>query len=509
MKNIIKKESLRTAICLMLVLVMAVTILPENVQAVTVKSGFTMDLVDLKRSGDIKCFGKVGKGGAKFLNTVVEAPEGATVYIEEDFHICSGKYVYQVYYEGRNWAVEAKRIEGLAETARGTAHATYTKRSKKNGIKVKKTALVGDVMDPLHYYFIYAKPKATDKNCIGFVAVGAGIQVINENYNSEWAEILWGNYSVGYIKKDCLNYADGDLAGLELRRQQDVKQAKKAKLTYKGILKDYDKDLKKKEFCRLAVNWYKATGHTLPKQSKKSPYTDTKDPYVIMAHQLGIVKSTSNKKFRPDKMLTNNQYNQLVKRLLKITKNSKVYDYMKTYSSDSTDEGCGVSRETALCNFYRSYRMLQKKNYLVGGDDWRYSEVTYTISPADNPMVCLDVFEAKNDVGAEIGLYSKKGSKNQKFLIYYVNGFTTINSLSSQKTMSGSRDKVYQDRIWYEREKMTIEYNDDGTVCIQNGEGLYLDIKGGKAVSNAHLCFAPKSDSSTQKFVFTLIESET
>lgn len=124
-------------------------------------------------------------------------------------------------------------------------------------------------------------------------------------------------------------------------------------------------------------------------------------------------------------------------------------------------------------------------------------------------MVCLDVFEAKNDVGAEIGLYSKKGSKNQKFLIYYVNGFTTINSLSSQKTMSGSRDKVYQDRIWYEREKMTIEYNDDGTVCIQNGEGLYLDIKGGKAVSNAHLCFAPKSDSSTQKFVFTLIESET
>ena len=306
MKNIIKKESLRTAICLMLVLVMAVTILPENAQAVTVKSGFTMDLVDLKRSGDIKCFGKVGKGGAKFLNTVVEAPEGATVYIEEDFHICSGKYVYQVYYEGRNWAVEAKRIEGLAETARGTAHATYTKRSKKNGIKVKKTALVGDVMDPLHYYFIYAKPKATDKNCIGFVAVGAGIQVINENYNSEWAEILWGNYSVGYIKKDCLNYADGDLAGLELRRQQDVKQAKKAKLTYKGILKDYDKDLKKKEFCRLAVNWYKATGHTLPKQSKKSPYTDTKDPYVIMAHQLGIVKSTSNKKFRPDKMLTNN-----------------------------------------------------------------------------------------------------------------------------------------------------------------------------------------------------------
>lgn len=509
MRGRIKKQSIRTAIGLMLVLAMLVTILPESAQAAGTTSGFTTDLVDLSRSATFRTYAKAGKGGAGFIGTSLGAPEGTVLYIEDGRNTCSGKYIYRVYYEGRMWTIYASKVVELKDTAYMTAYyAKQNRESKGKKIKVKKTALVGNVMDPLHYYYIYAKPKVTEENCIAAVAVGETIPVIKENYNSKWAEVLWGN-AIGYIQKDCLNYTDGYLSDLGLRSQQDVKQAKKAKLTYNGILKNYGKDLTKKEFCRLAVNWYKATGNTLPKQSKKSPFTDTKDSYVIMAYQLGIVKSTSNKKFQPNKMLTHDQYNALVKKLLSVTKNSKVYDYMSTYSLSSTSEGDGVSREEALRKFYQSYRMLQKKDYLVGGDDYRYSEITYTISPADNPNVCLDVWEWSNAVGGEIGLYDKKGSKNQKFLIYYVNGFTTINSLYSQKTLAGTTKKVYQDRIWYNCEKLTIEYNDDGTVCIKNGDGLYLDIKGGAAVSGAHLIYAPKSGSSSQKFVFNLIESET
>lgn len=509
MKGILKKQTLRTVCCLLLVITMFVTILPESVQAAGTKSGFTTDLADLGRSATFRTYAKAGKGGVGFIGTSLGAPEGANLYIEDGRNTCSGKYIYRVYYEGRMWTIYASGVTDLQDTAYSTAYYATADREK-NGkkVKAKKTALVGDVMDPLHYYYIYAKPKVTEKNCIAAAAVGETIYVIKENYNSKWAEILWGGV-IGYIQKDCLNYADSYLSGIGIRSQQDVKQAKKAKLTYNGILKNYDKDLTKKEFCKLAVNWYKAMGNTLPKQSKKSPFTDTKDSSVIMAYQLGIVKSTSNKKFQPNKMLTCNQYNTMVKRLLNITKNSKVYDYMSTYSSSSTSAGFGISREEALRKFYQSYRMLQKKDYLVGGDDWRYSEVTYTISPADNPNICLDVWEWSDAVGGEIGLYDKKGSKNQKFLIYYVNGFTTINSLYSQKTLAGTTKKVYQDRIWYNCEKLTIEYNDDGTVCIKNGDGLYLDIKGGAAVSGAHLIYAPKSGSSSQKFVFNLIESET
>lgn len=200
------------------------------------------------------------------------------------------------------------------------------------------------------------------------------------------------------IQKDCLNFADAYLAGREIRSQQDIKQAKKAKLTYSGILKNYGKNLTKAEFCRLAVNWY----------------------------------------------------------------------------------------------------------YLISSDDYAVSRNVYTISPADNPNICLDVWGSEKSAGAEIGLYNKNGGKNQYFFLYHVNGFTIIDNLNSQETLNGTTNKVYQDRRWYDSERMTFEYNNDGTICIKNGDDLYLDIQGGKAISGAHLMFAPKSGSSTQKFVFTL-----
>ena len=61
-----KKQSLRTAICLMLVLVMFVTILPENVQAASSAASFTTDLVDLNGWEMIRAYGKAGKGGVVF-----------------------------------------------------------------------------------------------------------------------------------------------------------------------------------------------------------------------------------------------------------------------------------------------------------------------------------------------------------------------------------------------------------------------------------------------------------
>lgn len=451
----------------MLMLAMTATILPEPVQAA--ESGFTTDLVDLRREAEFQIYGKVGKGGANFANTVVRAPEGATLYIERR-ESCSGKSIYRVYYEGRMWSVYSKDVAELKDTAHDTAYREWWNREKVQGKKIKvKTALVGDVMDPCHYYYIYAKPNATDGNCIGAVAVGADVSVINENYNSKWAEILWG-------------------------------QAKKAKLTYSGILQNYDKNLTKAEFCRLAVNWYQATGHKLPKQSTKSTYTDTNDPYVIMAYQLGIVKDTTNKEFQPDKKPTCSQYNALMKNLLRVTKDEKkVYDYVSERSSSYWR----VSRETAIRSFYRAYRLVQKKDYLISSDDYAVSRNVYTISPTDNPNVCLDVFNKANESGAEIGLYKNNGDTNQKFFLYNVNGFTIINNAWSQKTLNGTTQKVYQDYREYEAEKMRFQYNNDGTVCIINGDGLYLDIKDGQAVSGAHLMFAPKSGSSTQKWVFS------
>lgn len=493
-----KKRSLRTTICLMLVLAMLATILPENVQAASSAASFTTDLVDLNGWEMIKAYGKAGKGGVSFPDTSLGIPEGETVYVIDSRSTCEGKRLYRVYYEGRVWSAYSNNILDLKDTALVDAYLTKQNRELKGKkVKAKKDAVVGNVMDPLHYYYVYAKPKVSDKNCIGAVCVGDTMRVINANYNSKWAEVLWKSDYVGYIQKDCLNYADAYLGYLSLRSQQDVKQAKKAKLTFDGILKDYDKELTKKEFCRLAVNWYKATGHKLPKQSKKSPYTDTNDSYVIMAYQLGIIKSTPNKKFQPNKEVSYTQFNSMMKSMLSVAKvQKKVYPYVQSNFI--------VTREDAIRKLYKAYKMVQKKKYLITGDDYYYSNLVYTISPADNPNVCLDDWEWSDASGAEIGLYEKKaGNKNQKFVLYNVNGFTIITNVWSQKTLNGTTQKVYQDFREYEAEKMRFQYNNDGTVCIINGDGLYLDIKDGQAVSGAHLIFAPKSGSSTQKFVFT------
>lgn len=67
------------------------------------------------------------------------------------------------------------------------------------------------------------------------------------------------------------------------------------------------------------------------------------------------------------------------------------------------------------------------------------------------------------------------------------------------------RRGAYQYDKGYESQKMTIKYNKDGTVYIVNGDGLYLDIEEGEAVSDATLIFAPKSGKSSQKFVFNYV----
>lgn len=504
MRRIVRKcPYLCAVICLMLVIAMTVTILPEPVQAATT-SGFTMDLADLNSPMTFQSYGKAGPGGAGLISTSLVVPEGETIYIEDGRNTCEGQYIYKIFYEGRLWTTYASDVVDLNSTE-------YTALCNRVAIDLafgekplepKKNVVVGDVMDPYHYYYVYAEPKVTDANCIGAVAVGAKIQVVKEKYNSKWAKILWHGCPA-YIQRDCLNSEDAYLADLDLRSQQDIKLAKKAKLTYKGILKDYGDNLTKKEFCRLAVSWYKATGHKLPKQSKKSPYSDTKDSYVIMAYQLGIIKAASNKKFQPNKELTGDEYHKLMKSMVKAAKQpAGLYDYV------CQTGGSGVTRVDVLREFYRLYRMLQKKDYLLSNDSWRYGDILYTISPADNADVCLDVWGWDNANGAEIGLYEKSGGDNQKFFLFNVNGFTTINNQWSQKTLAGTTEKVYQDRIWYECEKMSFEYNKDGTVCIKNGDGLYLDIKDGEAVSGAHLIFAPKSGKSSQKFVFNLVKKK-
>ncbi len=509
MKEITKKrQPLRTIISLMLVLVMLAGVLAEPVQAAVYTPGLTTDFAQLEPIASFQTYGKAGPGGAGILNTVLTIPEGETVYLMYERNTCNGMYIYSVFWKGRMWQVNAKDIVDLKATKFNSAYTEKWAREEIKGqtVKVKKTVLLGKITEPLKYYYVYADPKVKDGNVIGVYAAGGAVDIIKENYNAKWAEILFGQ-CVGYVQRDYLNHADSYLSGATRNTQASIKQAKKLGLA-KGVIKPgaYDSWIKKKDFCRLAVNWYKATGHKLPKQSKKSPFTDTKDPYVIMAYQLGIVKSTKNKKFKPNEELLGDQFDTLVKRLLRVAgAPSEIFGVLNAHTLDSYSRA-GITRECALVGFYNAYRMLQKTDYLVNDFyDPDYS-IAYTISPADNPKLCLDVYGKSTDRGAPIGLWEKNNDKNQQFRIKEIHGFTLIYNINSGKALTGTDNGVYQEAIGYDCQKLSFKYNSDGTVSIINGNGLYLDIKGGVAKSGGELIWAQQSGSSSQKFVFNVVK---
>ena len=228
MKNIIKKESLRTAICLMLVLAMIVTILPENVQAATSTPGFTLDLTDLASPMPLAAYGKA-TAGARFMDTSkISIPEGTTIYVADDRFTCSSMHIYRVFYNGRAFNMDSKYVADLKDTA-APDHYSSQDREKAEG-----SAVVGNITDPNHYFYIYAKPSEKVQNCRGAVAAGETIEIFKEKYNSKWAKILWhtpnGHNIFGYIQRKYINSADSYLAGAERSHQQAIKLAKKRNL---------------------------------------------------------------------------------------------------------------------------------------------------------------------------------------------------------------------------------------------------------------------------------------
>ena len=166
-------------------------------------------------------------------------PKGATVYLADGRNACSGLFVYRAYYEGRAYTVDSKDITDMKDVSWKSSWIQSSAYKDKNGridikkVKVEKSTVVGNVSDPYHYYYIYAKPSTESKYVIGAVSAGATIDVVKEKYNAKWAKVMCGienTTAFGYIKRADLNTTDSYLAGVNRKYQQSVKLAKKAKI---------------------------------------------------------------------------------------------------------------------------------------------------------------------------------------------------------------------------------------------------------------------------------------
>lgn len=448
----------------MLAVILTAMTSAESIHAVTGYSSIAwvdhLDFVDINGSGTpIKCVYTMEKDGSFLVSSYGFRQEGVktgdTIYIRDWSYTCNGLTYFGVIYKGRLFYLNKKYInESNLITVTEPKHA-----GKK---KVVKTAVTGNVSEPNNWFYIYSKPDdSAPVNCYGILPVGETLEILKQDYNSEWTQIRWKD-RICYIRKENIIRADSYLAGAGRGCQLNIKLAREAKLADKGILKNYDKKLTEKEFYKLAANWCRLTGR---------------------------------KQFKPNKKVTNNvlstdAYNELLQKMVrKVKAGDLVYETAKVSSWDYSE----VPRDIAISQFYRAYQVACDKDYLITGKD-------FTISPADNKDLCLDVWDTQKE---PVYLSERSGGNDQNFYLNCNNGFWRLRSSRSNYTITGTTKEVYQDFAGYDNQKLSFEYHDDGTVSVKNNDGLYLDIQGGKAVLHAHLMFAPKSDSSTQKFVFT------
>ncbi|MBU7006072.1 S-layer homology domain-containing protein [Phosphitispora fastidiosa] len=96
-----------------------------------------------------------------------------------------------------------------------------------------------------------------------------------------------------------------------------LQQAYDYGLTYPDIMKDFKRPITRQEFCTIVVKLYeKLSGKTAAAGS--SPFSDTADPEIIKAYQLGIVKGTGVGKFSPGWNITRQEICVMIFRALDV-----------------------------------------------------------------------------------------------------------------------------------------------------------------------------------------------
>lgn len=122
------------------------------------------------------------------------------------------------------------------------------------------------------------------------------------------------------------------------------------------VMKKYQEDITREEFCRLIMNVYESTGKTAP--SGSNPFTDTVHPDVISAYHLGIVAGKTQTTFVPTAPITRQELAVMT---------MKTAEHYTTISGLSTNlsftDGDNVADWAKESVFYG-----QREGFLAGSD---------------------------------------------------------------------------------------------------------------------------------------------
>lgn len=124
-----------------------------------------------------------------------------------------------------------------------------------------------------------------------------------------WQKIIHVLLVIAIFCISCLPFGLGKSEGIEIDSSAsswavpELQQAYDYGLTYPDIMRDFNRLITREEFCTIVVKLYqKLTNQTVTANS--NPFSDTTNPEVIKAYQLGIVKGTGQGQFSPDLFIT-------------------------------------------------------------------------------------------------------------------------------------------------------------------------------------------------------------
>lgn len=276
--------------------------------------------------------------------------------------------------------------------------------------------------------------------------------------------------------------------------------------------KDYDAPVKRAEFAYLSVIlYYELINSNILTDTKiPNPFSDTKDPYIIKAFELGIVNGVSDDKFAPDEPITREQITALFMRVLDSAKIP--YNMSDTSNIDFSDEWQisiwakdsvkrayllgvingvahktiapqnNVTREQALTLIYNILRNIHKiKNNYTRGEEIPVPQIKYSgigkydtgwVEEAYNstPAVCdlngdgnLEIISSAYSI---LNIDAKTGNLNWR-----------INSGYDRSGQGNYVGRTWSDIIVKDIDADTkpeiITGHSDGTVSVYNNEGYF------------------------------------
>jgi len=96
----------------------------------------------------------------------------------------------------------------------------------------------------------------------------------------------------------------------------EVESARENNLVPVNLLNDYQTQITREEFSEMAVMLYEALSGEIARNQSQNPFTDTSNPEVLKAYDLGIVKGFGDGTFRPDRTITREEIAALLFRTL-------------------------------------------------------------------------------------------------------------------------------------------------------------------------------------------------